>query len=89
MMTMLLRTGVHIIAPNLPRALRICPITTWIPMKKIVGRKYRVKVMATSLAAMLPATGTDSMRTRSGAANIASTVSVPRATMTRVSRRFA
>ena len=39
MMTMLFRTGVHIIAPNLPRALRIWPITTWTPMKKIVGRQ--------------------------------------------------
>ncbi len=39
MMTMLLRTGVHIIAPNRPRALRICPITTCTPMKKIEGRK--------------------------------------------------
>lgn len=39
MMTTLLRTGVHIIAPNLPRALRIWPITTWMPMKKIEGRK--------------------------------------------------
>lgn len=39
MTTMLLRTGVHIIAPNLPRALRIWPITTCTPMKKIVGRQ--------------------------------------------------
>lgn len=31
--------GVHIIAPNLPRAFRIWPITTWTPMKKIVGRQ--------------------------------------------------
>ena len=36
-MTMLFRTGVHIIAPNRPRALRIWPITTCRPMKKIVG----------------------------------------------------
>ncbi|CAM5554115.1 hypothetical protein STENM327S_07935 [Streptomyces tendae] len=39
MMTMLFRTGVHIIAPNLPRALRTCPITTCRPMKKMDGRK--------------------------------------------------
>ncbi|CAM3252234.1 hypothetical protein STAL104432_17795 [Streptomyces albus] len=39
MMTMLFRTGVHIIAPNRPRALSTWPITTWIPMKKIEGRQ--------------------------------------------------
>ncbi|KEF20986.1 hypothetical protein DF18_07145 [Streptomyces rimosus] len=36
---MLLRTGVHIIAPNRPRALRICPSTTCTPMKNMVGRQ--------------------------------------------------
>ncbi len=37
--TRLFRTGVHIIAPNRPRALRIWPITTCTPMKKMVGRQ--------------------------------------------------
>lgn len=39
MITRLLRTGVHIIAPKRPRALRICPRTTWAPMKNMVGRQ--------------------------------------------------
>lgn len=37
--TTLFRTGVHIMAPNRPRALRIWPITTCMPMKKMVGRQ--------------------------------------------------
>ena len=58
-------------------------------MKKIVGRKYWTKVTPTSLAAGLLATESDSMRTSSGAANMETTVSPPRATITSVSRRLA
>ncbi len=58
-------------------------------MKKMDGRKYRVKVTAVSLAAGLEATGFESARTSSGAASMASAVSTPRATMTRVRSRLA
>ncbi len=37
--TMLFRTGVHIIAPKRPRALRTCPSRTCAPMKNMVGRQ--------------------------------------------------
>jgi hypothetical protein len=48
-----------------------------------------VKVTATWLAAGSSATGTESIRTRSGAANMAAAVRVPSATMTSVSSRLA
>lgn len=88
-MTMLLRTGVHIIGPKLPRALRICPITTWMPMKKMVGRQYCAKVIATSLECGLSAIFTDIARMSSGAAKTAMRTIPPRITETRVSSRFA
>ncbi|CAM5248248.1 hypothetical protein STANM309S_05301 [Streptomyces tanashiensis] len=46
--TTLLRTGVHIMAPNRPRALRTCPSRVKSPRKKICGRHARAKAMVMS-----------------------------------------
>lgn len=89
MITILLRTGVHIIAPKRPRALRICPSTTWAPMKNMVGRQYRAKATVTAIRSGSEAMSGDIMCTRSGAASTHIAVTLARMTTTRVSKRLA
>ncbi|GAA3054152.1 hypothetical protein GCM10020000_40270 [Streptomyces olivoverticillatus] len=89
MMMMLLRTGVHIIAPNRPRALRIWPSTTCTPMKNIVGRQYRAKATATSICAGSEAMLGDIILMKSGAPRTQTVVTPAIRTTTRVRRRLA
>ncbi len=87
--TRLLRTGVHIIAPKRPRALRIWPITTWMPMKKMVGRQYRARATVVSARAGFSIIGWAISWTSRGAPSTARKTTPARPTITRVSSRLA